>query len=156
MLKWSGAIFGMSHLDSKTTRGGQNLGFGIISVLIGWVGLTFFQKTPRFWTFHFCHLLRLAKSGGPLLRTYFRLLPPCRPRVLYTRVLKNRIARNLSIAKKISPECVVPLLFSRRVLPSSSVHSDAKRKGAPSRPATTEARTGNALQGALESENGSI
>ena len=71
-------------------------------------------------------------------------------------ILKNRIARNLSIAKKISPECVVPLLFSRRVLPSSSVHSDAKRKGAPSRPATTEARTGNALQGALESENGSI
>ena len=53
MLKWSGAIFGMSHLDSKTTRGGQNLGFGIISVLIGWVGLTFFSENSSVLGFSF-------------------------------------------------------------------------------------------------------
>ena len=39
-------------------------------------------KTPRIWGFHFCHHLRRAKRGGPLVRTYFALPPPCRPREL--------------------------------------------------------------------------
>ena len=58
----------------------QNLGFGIILVLVGYPWLTFFQKTPRFWAFHFCHLLRMAKSGGPLTCTYFGGNTSCPPR----------------------------------------------------------------------------
>ena len=37
-------------------------------------------KTPRIWGFHFCHHLRMAKSGGLLSRTYFRVFASCRPR----------------------------------------------------------------------------
>ena len=63
MLMWSGAIFGMSHLDSKTTRGGQNLGFGIISVLIGWVGLTFFSENSSVLDFSFLPPFEVGQIG---------------------------------------------------------------------------------------------
>jgi len=68
-------------------------------------------KTPRIWGFHFCHHLRMAKTGTLLTCTYFALPPPHPPRV--NLLLSNLINKPTSSLGGLIEQESIPVIIQR-------------------------------------------